>query len=72
MFKIRFQKSLKELNKKSETRFPSILMLYLVAPAVGVGLSPNYKINGCTHRAMILCDGAVDSNNLKPSHSGNT
>ena len=29
-------------------------------------------VKGCTHRAMILCDGAVDSNNLKPSHSGNT
>ena len=42
-------------------------MVYLVPP---VGVSP--KIKGCTHRAMILCDGAVNSNNLKTLHSGNT
>ena len=33
-------------------------------------------IKGCTHRAIILYDGAIkiviERNNLKPSHSGNT
>ena len=30
------------------------------------------SLKGCTHTAMILCDEAVESNDLKPSHSGNT
>ena len=33
------------------------------------------RLKGCTHRAMILCNGAsiaIESNNPNPSHSGNT
>ena len=44
-------------------------------PMDGLRGVPTVRLQGCTHRAMILCDGTIDShrsNNLNPSHGGNT